>query len=113
MKGPRAAIDRERRVEWTVARRQTPVARVVPAPSGGIRDRICPMCERRATTVLEVIDPALTHVRVLKPAKVDPEMRVLMAEEWTELHVVLALESIPLVRAGPLGPRRRIDRVRW
>src|SRR5438105_2290164 len=64
-----------------------------------------------APAVLEVIDAAPLHVRVADAAEIRPYVRVLMSEQRREAQELLAEELAPVlvVRAGPFGPRIRLD----
>src|SRR3989449_3207651 len=79
-----------------------PVA--VAHPRAGVRDRVGALRVRRATRVLEVIDPVRSHVRILDAPEVDPHVRVLVPEQRPETEVGLSLERAPLVGGGPRRP---------
>ena len=78
---------------------------IAPAAAGGsmpFAPEIClpalmAMRERRAAGVLEVVDALLAHEVVGDVPVVDPDGRVLVAEERREAEVLLTLEASPLV----------------
>src|SRR3989442_15224598 len=99
-----APLERECLVRRTVAGRQSPDVPRVAAPAAGIGDRIGALRERGAARVLEVIDPAAAHVGVLDVAEIDPDVRVLVAEQRRELDEARAGGGAPLGAAHPGAP---------
>src|SRR3989442_10379978 len=92
-----APADRERLVRRTVAGGEPPDVARVATPAAGVRDRVAALRQRRATRVLEIIDAAALHVGVFDVAEIDPDVRVLVAEQRRELHEALAVVGAPLV----------------
>src|SRR5438034_6903692 len=60
----------------------------------------------RSPRVLEIVDVVRRelHVGVLQPAEVDPAVGILMAEQWREVHVAVAVLSAPVVAGRPVRP---------
>src|SRR5690606_26888127 len=56
-----------------VAGGKAPDVLAVAVPAAGVRDRVRALRQRCAPRVLEVVDPATAHVRVLDTAEIDPD----------------------------------------
>src|SRR6188508_1999134 len=97
----------------TVAGGEAPDVRPVLVPALGIGDGVGALRIGGAARVLEVVDAALAHARVLDAAEIDPQVRVLVAEERGEAQVLVAHEAAPgaLVAVRPGVPGPRADRV--
>ena len=54
----------------------------------------------------------LPHVRVLNRSKIDPDVRVVVPEQGSEVHLFETLKVTPQVRARERLPRVRGDGVR-
>src|SRR5262249_41012199 len=50
---------------------------------------------------LKIINSFVTHVRILDPTKVNPDMRQLMGEQWPRVQELVAIDLLPLVGGGP------------
>ena len=96
-----------------VARGEAPDVRPVLVPALRIGDGVGALRVGGAARVLEVVDAALAHGRVLNAAEVDPQVRVLVAEERGEAQVLVAHEAAPgtLVVVRPGVPGARADGV--
>ncbi len=103
----------KRGVERPVAGGQAPDVLAVPFPAHRVGDGIGPVRVGGAPRILEVVEALAPHVGVLEVAKVDPGVRVLVAEERREGQVLVALEIGPgaSVGRGPGVPGRGLDRV--
>src|SRR6185437_7076015 len=108
----RLAGDSEVAVEGTVAGREPPDVGGVASPTVRIVGGVRALRDRRASRVLEIIDAAATHVRVLDAAEIHPDLRVLMPEHRCESNVRLIVVRAPLVAARPRLPRGAVDGVR-
>ena len=66
-----------------------------------------PLQERSAAAVLEVVEPGAPHEVVLKPAQVEPAVRVLVDEQRAGVQVLPPAERDESVRRLDGRPRRR------
>src|SRR5262249_37813632 len=89
-----------------IARGQAPDVLAVQLPGHRVGDRVGALRVGPTRAVLEIIEAVLAHVRVLDAAEVDPDVRVLMAEQRREAEKFLAFELAPGARValGPRGP---------
>src|SRR5258706_10583658 len=107
-----APADRQCLVRRAVTRSKAPDVGVVARPCARVCYSVGALRQRGAARVLEVIDPAPTHVRVSDVPEIDPHVRILVAEQRRELDEALAVVGAPLITAHPRGPGRRIGGVR-
>src|SRR5206468_9905173 len=98
------APDRERLAGGSVAGGEPPDVSAVPGPAARIRNGVAPLRQCRPARVLEVIDALVPHVVVGDIAEVDPDVRVLVAEQRRELDEALSVVRAPLIAAHPLVP---------
>ncbi len=96
-----------------VAGGEAPDVRPVLVPAFRVGDGVGPLRVGGAARVLEVVDAALAHGRIPDAAEIDPQVRVLVAEERGEAQVLVAHEAAPgaLVAVRPGGPGLGADRV--
>src|SRR5256885_160092 len=113
MERSRASVDRDRGIHRPVARRQSPDRVAVITPLIGIGDCIGMLSDRSAPRVLEIVDAVRSDIGILYAAKIDPDLRVLMAEQRGEENVLLPVERPPAIGLVILGPCTRVSRVRW
>ena len=94
--------------------RESPDFAVVAAPAHRIGRRVFALRIGRAPAVLEIIDALRAHEIVLDAAEIDPDVRVLVAEQRPERQEFLAAELAPVVLVGlrPLLPGIVVDRMR-
>ena len=98
----------------SVARRLPPYRRAIIGPAYRIGRRIGLLHQRRAAAVLEIIPSRPAHRRVANAAEIDPDMTVLMPEQWREAEqlVAVSIDPLPLIACGPRLPCRRRQRMR-
>src|SRR5207245_10968785 len=99
-----APVQDQGRVDRAIPSREPPGLVAVAVPHHGVPSRIAAVRVGGAARVLEVVDAAAPHVGILNPSEVDPDVRVLVAEQRPELDVVLPLEPAPLIAGHPFGP---------
>ena len=75
------------KIAGTITGRQSPEVGAIAAPTAWIGGRIDLLGHDRPPAVLEIVELQLAHEGILDPAKIDPEMAVLVAEHRTEGQV--------------------------
>src|SRR5439155_4178693 len=86
-----------RRVGGAVRGGEAPHVRAKTRPAARVRDRVRALGVGGAPRVLEVVDALRPHEAVLNGAKIDPHVRVLVAEQGREAEIRLPAEGPPIV----------------
>ena len=74
---------------------------------------VLPLSERCAAGVFKIIKASFLHVWILNAPEINPAMAVLMAEQRTEVHMVLAFIFGAEIRFAPFFPNFDRYRMRW
>src|SRR5207248_7364085 len=93
-----APAARARHVARAIGGGEPPDTTAVAGPAARVCRGVRLLRVRGAARVLEVVDAVRLHVGVVDSPEVDPNVRVLVAEQRGEADVALAVERAPLIR---------------
>src|ERR1700753_2139350 len=93
-------IGGQRRTAWSIACGESPNVSAVILPAQRIVYRILPLRNGCALTVREIVDATLAHILVLDAAQVEPNVCVLVPDQWPTAEMLLTLKFSPSVVVG-------------
>src|SRR5207249_3335542 len=103
VEAPLDAVDYDRLFSRSIARGYAPTVLAIAFEFQRIALGVFPLHVRGAAAVLEVINAFLAHVFVLDLPEIEPDVRKLMNEKRSRIHILPSINLFPVESLGPGG----------